>query len=326
MPDAVRPASLRRLAILDDYQGAALASADFAPLTERGLEITVFTERIEPAQLASRLEPFDAIVAMRERTAFPAQMLRALPRLRLLVNTGRNAPNVDLEVARQLGIEVCGTGGSAHGAPELTWALMLAALRHLPTELANGAQGRWQSTVGREAAGLTLGLVGLGNIGQKMARYAEAFGMRVLAWSPHLTPERAERGGAEYVASLTELAQRSDVLSVHLKLAESTRGLVNAEVLSALGPHGLLVNTARGPLVDEAALLTALRSGQLGGAALDVFDVEPLPAEHPLRTAPNTLLTPHIGFVTQQSLAAFYAGAVQDVLAYLDGAPVNVLN
>lgn len=325
MPDAARPASLRRLAILDDFQSAALGATDWSPLRERGIELSVFTEHLDPTALVSALEPFDAIVAMRERTAFPADLLRALPRLRLLVNTGRNAPNVDLEAARELGIAVCGTGGSAAGAPELTWALLLAALRHLPTEAANGAGGRWQSTVGREAAGLTLGLVGLGNIGRTVARYGAAFGMRVLAWSPRLTPERAAEGGAEFVPTIRELAERSDVLSVHLKLADSTRGLVDAEVLQALGPRGVLVNTARGPIVDEAALLAALASGDLGGAALDVFDTEPLPADHPLRTAPNALLTPHIGFVTEQSLAAFYAGAVEDVLAYLEGRPVNEL-
>ncbi|MDR2255968.1 MAG: D-2-hydroxyacid dehydrogenase family protein [Arthrobacter sp.] len=323
-PHAAAPTGGRavaRLAILDDFQDAALSSADFAPLRARGIELTVFTHSLgqDPADIAADLAPFDAVIAMRERTPFSAEALALLPRLRLIVNTGRGVPHLDLDAAREHGVAVYTTGGSAAGAPELTWALLLAALRHLPTELANGREGRWQTTVGREAEGLTLGIVGLGRIGSRLARYGRAFGMNVLAWSPRLDARRAADGGAKFVPSLLELAERSDVLSVNLKLVPETEGLVNAEVLGALGPQGLLVNTARGPLVDEEALVEALNSGALGAAALDVYDTEPLPADHPLRSARHALLTPHIGFVTEQSLAAFYGESVQRVLAYLDG-------
>lgn len=318
---AERGRTVKRLAVLDDFQDAALSSADFGPLRERGVELTVFTHSLgdDPGAIAEALEPFDAVIAMRERTPFSAETLGLLPRLQLIVNTGRGVPHIDLEAARARGVAVYTTGGSAAGAPELTWALMLAALRHLPTELANGAEGRWQTTVGREAEGLTLGIVGLGRIGSRMADYGNAFGMNVLAWSPQLDEERARAAGAGFASSLLELAERSDVLSVNLKLVPETAGLIDAAVLRALGPRGLLVNTARGPLVDEAALLAALNSGELGGAALDVYDTEPLPADHPLRSASNALLTPHIGFVTEQSLAAFYGQAVDRVLTYLDG-------
>jgi len=312
------------VAVLDDYQNVALTSADWSPVTERA-EVVVFTDHLDTADaVVDALARFDVLVAMRERTAFPAEVLRRLPALRLLVTTGMGNAAIDLDAARALGVTVCGTGASPAAAPEHTWALLLALVRHVPTEDANVRAGRWQTTVGRELDGKTIGLLGLGRIGQRMARYATAFGMEVLAWSQNLTAERAAAHGAQLV-SKAELFGRSDVVSIHVKLSDRTRGLVGSEELRLLGPDGLLVNTSRGPIVDEPALLAALHDGTVGGAALDVFGVEPLPADDPWRTAPNTVLTGHLGYVTAEQYAVFYGDAVADIAAWLDGAPIRTL-
>ena len=318
---------LARVAVLDDYQEAAGVCADWDLLRHRGVDVTFIHEFLgtDTAALARALEGFDAIIAMRERTAFPAALLRALPKLKLLVNTGRGTPHIDLQAAADAGITVCNTDGSAAGAPELTWALMLAALRHLPAESLGMRDGTWQRSVGREAAGQTIGIVGLGRIGSRVAKYAAAFDMDVAAWSPHLTPERAAAAGARYVGSLEELATQADVLTVHLQPGPATDGVVNRKVLRALGPGGLLVNTARASLVDQTAMVQGLIEGWLGGAALDVYDCEPLHERHPLRLAPRTVLTPHIGFVTLEAYRVFYGQAVEDVLAFMDGTPVRVV-
>ncbi len=317
-----------RIAVLDDYQGVALTSADWSPVTghpTRPCTVDVFRDHLaDPSALVERLEPYDAVVVMRERTPLPRQVLTRLPRLRLVVTTGRRNPSIDTAAAAEAGIIVCGTDSLATAPAELTWALILGLARHLLPEAAAMRTGGWQTTVGRDLAGHTLGLIGLGRIGSQVAAVGGAFGMDVVAWSRNLTAERAEAAGARSV-TLDALLSSSDVVSVHLPLADATRGLLGERELSLMRADALLVNTSRGPIVDEAALLAALERGHLGGVGLDVFDEEPLPAEHPLRTAPRTLLTPHLGYVTRDVYATFFAGVVEDVTAYLDGAPIRLL-
>jgi phosphoglycerate dehydrogenase-like enzyme len=313
-----------RIAVLDDYQSVALTSADFTQLTGRAEVVTFSDHLTDEDALVARLADFDGIIAMRERTAFPASLLKRLPKLRLLVTTGMQNASMDVAAARAQGITVSGTGGSPGATPELVWALVLAVVRNIPTEDANVRAGRWQTTLGPELAGSTLGIVGLGRLGQVVARYARAFDMRLVAWSPNLTRDTAAEHGAELVGK-QELFERSDIATVHLKLSDRSVGTVGAAELRQLGPRGYLVNTSRGPIVDESALVTALHNGTIAGAALDVFDVEPLPADHPLRTAPNTVLTPHVGYASTQSYQRFYGDAVADVLGWLDGSPVREL-
>lgn len=317
-----------RIAVLDDYQGVALTSADWSAVTEHPrtrCTVEVFRDHLsEQAALAQRLAPFEAVVVMRERTPLPADVLAALPRLRLVVTTGRRNPSIDVASATAAGITVCGTESLATAPAELTWALVLGLARHLVPEATAVRDGGWQTTVGRDLGGHTLGLLGLGRIGSQVAAVGRAFGMDVLAWSRNLTPDRAGAAGARAVP-LDELLAASDVVSVHLPLADGTRGLVGERELALMRPDALLVNTSRGPVVDERALLAALERGHLGGVGLDVFDEEPLPADHPLRTAPRTLLTPHLGYVTQDVYATFFRGVVEDVTAYLDGSPIRLL-
>lgn len=317
-----------RIAVLDDYQGVALTSADWSPVTDHSTSpstVDVFRDHVsEPAALVDRLEPYDAVVVMRERTPLPREVLTRLPRLRLVVTTGRRNPSIDTGAAAEAGITVCGTDSLSSAPAELTWALVLGLARHLVTETTAVRDGGWQTTVGRDLAGHTLGLVGLGRIGTQVAAVGRAFGMDVVAWSRSLTSERAADAGAR-AASLDEVLSTSDVVSIHLVLAEGTRGLIGERELGLMRPDALLVNTSRGPIVEERALLAALDSGHLDGVGLDVFDEEPLPARHPLRRAPRTLLTPHLGYVTQDVYATFFTGVVEDVTAYLDGSPVRTL-
>lgn len=313
-----------RVAVLDDYQGVALDSADWGPVRERA-EVRVFRDHLaDEDAVAARLEGFDVVVAMRERTPFPASLLRRLPGLRLLVTTGMRNAAIDVGAARELGVTVCGTAGSSAATPELTWGLLLALARGIPDELAAVRDGGWQRGVGFELAGTTLGILGLGRIGQRVAGYARAFGMDVLAWSQNLRPEGAAAHKVRYVGR-EELFEASAVVTVHLKLSDRTTGLVGRRELDLLGPRGYLINTSRGPIVDEGELVAALREGRLAGAALDVFGTEPLPGGHPLRTLPNALVTPHIGYVTRETYGTFYGEAVEDIVAWLDGAPVRVL-
>jgi phosphoglycerate dehydrogenase-like enzyme len=316
---------LPRVAILDDYQEVALASADWSAITGRA-DITVFTGHIaDSGDLARRLAPYEVIVAMRERTPFPAALLGQLPALKLLITTGMRNASLDLAAARRRGVTVCGTAGSGAGAPELAWGLIMAVARNIPQEDALVRAGGWQAAVGRELAGSTLGLLGLGRIGQRVARYAHAFDMDVIAWSQNLTGSRARSCGARLVTK-TELFAKAGIVSIHLQLSARTAGLVGAAELALLGPDGYLVNTSRGPVVDEAALISALRGNVIAGAGLDVFAVEPLPAGHPLRSLPNTVITPHIGYVTAQGYEVFYADIVADIAAWLDGSPVRVIS
>ena len=312
-----------RVAVLDDYQGVARTSADWSPLDGRA-EVTVFSDHLDDADaLIARLLPFDVVCVMRERTPLPAAIIDRLPRLKLICSTAARNASIDVAAAAARGIPVCNTGYTSHGAAELTWALLLAAARHVPAEVASVRSGGWQTTVGGDLHGHTLGLVGLGRIGAMIARVGLAFGMRVIAWSQNLSPERAAEAGVEAVDKATLFAT-ADYVSVHLVLSDRSRGVVGADDLARMKPTAWLVNTSRGPLVDEAALVDALRAGRIGGAALDVFDVEPLPPAHPLRTLPNVLATPHVGFVTRDTYAVFYRDTVENIGAWLDGAPMRV--
>ena len=313
-----------RIAVLDDYQQVALAMADWSPLLEQG-RVDAFTEH-EPDEdaLAELLQPYDVVVLMRERTPVPATLLDRLPRLRLLVTTGRRNPVVDVEAARARGVTVCGTRSLASAPVELTWALVLGLARHLVTEAGNMREGRWQTTVGADLAGRTLGIIGLGRIGSAVARVGSAFGMGVVAWSENLTEERAADLGATAVP-LEELLRVSDVVTIHQVLSDRTLGLVGRRELSLMKPSALLVNTSRGPVVDTDALLDALEREVIAGAGLDVYDEEPLPAHHPLRSAPNVLLTPHLGYVTEDVYRTFFGDVVEAILAWRDGEPVREL-
>ncbi|MFC7847485.1 D-2-hydroxyacid dehydrogenase family protein [Arthrobacter sp. NPDC057388] len=316
---------MHQLAILDDYQRVAHRYADWSSLEERGVTVTAISQHIAAeADVVAALQDFDIVIAMRERTPFPGRILEKLPRLKLLVTTGAANASIDVEAAARLGITVCGTGGSPAAAPELTWALLLAFARNLTQEEAALRGGRWQTGVGFELSGKTLGIVGLGKIGTRIAGYGRAFGMDVLAWSQNLTEEAAAAAGVRKVTK-DELFRESDVVSLHLRLSARSEGTVGERELRLLGPDGVLVNTARGPLVDQGALVTALQEGWIRGAALDVFDQEPLPSGHPLLEVPRTLLTPHLGYVTDASYRAFFGGALEDVKAWLDGSAIRTL-
>jgi phosphoglycerate dehydrogenase-like enzyme len=307
--------------LLDDYQGVALA---MGPWDQLDAEVVPLRSHLLGDALVDALAGSEVVVAMRERTPFDRALLDRLPDLRLLVTTGAVNASIDLEAARDRGVVICGTRSRQDGPAELTWALVLAVTRRITLEDAAVRAGGWQSTLGPELAGRTLGVLGLGRLGSRVAGYGRTFGMRVLGWSANLDPGHARELGVEPVA-LDDLLVRSDVVTVHLRLSERTRGLLGARELDLIGAEGYLINTSRGPIVDEPALVQALRSGRLGGAGLDVFDVEPLPANHPLRTAPRTVLTPHLGYVATDAYRTFYGDAVEDIAAWLAGAPVRVL-
>jgi phosphoglycerate dehydrogenase-like enzyme len=326
-----------KIAILDDYQDVALGYADWKGLPGSP-EVTVFTEHIERHELlAEELRPFDVIVAMRERTAFPASLLALLPGLKLLVTTGMGNAAIDLDAARERGVTVCGTGGYPGSTAELTWGLILSVVRHIPAEdqrmrasaRAGGAavasRGGWQQTIGTSLHGKTLGVVGLGRIGREVAAVGQAFGMQVAAWSQNLDEDEARNNGV-WPVSKQQLFSGSDVVTIHYKLSPRSTGLVGAAELRLMKPTAYLVNTSRGPIVDRPALVAALRGGQIAGAALDVYDAEPLPLGDALRTLPNTVLTPHLGYVTDDTYQVFYREAAEDVAAFASGSPVRVLN
>lgn len=316
--------ALPRVAVLDDYQQVALRYGPWDQLRGRA-HVQVFHDHLGDADaLAARLAPFEVLCLMRERTPLPADLIARLPRLRLIVTTGMANASVDIAAAQARGIPVCGTGGQHTGTPELVWLHILALARRLRAETEGLAAGAWQTGVGTDLHGRTLGLVGLGRVGTRVAAVAQAFGMRVLAWSPHLTPERAVAHGAQWVDKPT-LFRLADFVVVAMQHHPSTHHLVGAQELAFMQPTAYLVNTSRGPLVDEAALLDALTGGRIAGAGLDVFDQEPLPQDHPLRSLPQVLLTPHIGYVTEATYRRFFTETVECVLAWLDGAPVRVL-
>lgn len=315
---------MTRVAVLDDYQSVALTIVDWTVLPPDA-EVTAFQNHLsETDAVAERLKDFEIVVAMRERTPFPRSLMEALPKLRLVATAGMRNASIDMAAAEDLGITVCGTGGLGYPTAELTWALILALLRHIPEEDRATRDGCWQMSMGTGARGKTLGVVGLGNLGSQVATIGNAFGMAVLAWSQNLTAARAEQFGATLVTK-SELLSRSDIVTIHLVLSDRTRNLIGAGELGLMKPTAYLVNTSRGPIVNEKALVDALQRQTIAGAGLDVFDVEPLPLDHPLRSMPNTVITPHIGYVTEETYKVFLGEAVEDVRAFLAGEPVRVL-
>jgi phosphoglycerate dehydrogenase-like enzyme len=317
-----------RVAVLDDYQHIAEATGPWHLLPD-GVEVEYFHDHLSDEwAVAHRLSPFQAVVAMRERTPFPASLLSQLTNLRLLVTTGPFNAVIDVADATSRGVVVCGTGGQrvpdSDPTAELTWGLILAVARHIPQEDRGVRHGHWQQTVGTYLYGKTLALLGLGHMGSAVARVGQAFGMHTIAWSPNLTEERAQQGGAALV-SKGDLFRSADVLSVHLVLSNRTRGIVGEHELSLMKPTAFLINTSRGPLVSEAGLVAALQAGLIAGAALDVFDPEPLPPSHPLCSMDNVVLTPHLGYVTEGTYASFFTQIVEDINAYLEGRPIRVI-
>lgn len=314
-----------RVAVLDDYQGVALKMANWSTLPS-DVEVKVFQDHLSDQDaVAERLKDFEIIVAMRERTPFPRKLLEQLPKLKLLVSTGTRNASIDMNAASELGIVVSGTGLLVYPTAELTWGLILALLRHIPQEDRATRTGQWQFTLGIGLQGKTLGVMGLGKQGSLVAKFGLAFGMSVIAWSQNLTVERTAEVGVTLV-NKEELLSRSDIVTIHLVLSNRTRGLLGARELSLMKPTAYLINTSRGPIVEEKALIEALQKGTIAGAALDVFDEEPLPLDHPLRRLENTVITPHIGYVTVETYKVFFEDAVEDIRAFLEGKPIRVLN
>jgi phosphoglycerate dehydrogenase-like enzyme len=315
---------MMNVAVLDDYQGVALSMADWSALGG-DVRVQVFRDHLAGERaLVDRLGSFEAIVAMRERTPFPRSLLEALPGLRLLVTTGMRNASIDLQAATRLGITVCGTEGLGYPTAELTWGLILAWARRIAREDQATRDGRWQTTIGLGLRGKVLGVIGLGRLGSQVATIGRAFGMSVIAWSQNLTGERAAACGAAFVSKDDLLAQ-ADVVTIHLQLSDRTRGLLGPRELGLMKADALLVNTSRGPIVDEGALIAALRQRTIAGAALDVFDEEPLPRDHPLRQLDSTVITPHLGYVTVEGYGVFYRDAVEDIRAFREGRPIRVL-
>lgn len=301
-----------KIAILDDYQQVASSFADFSVLDNQA-DITVFHDHIaDEAALVERLLPFQIVCVMRERTPLNREILSKLSNLKLIVSTGFRNASIDVKAAEELGIEIRNTGYVWSGAPELTWALLMAIARHIPKENSNFRAGNWQTTIGVDLKGKTIGIIGLGNIGINIATYAKAFGMKVVAWSENLTEEKCRAEGVQLVTK-EELFRESDFITVHLVLSERSRGVINKESIDLMKPTAYLINTSRGPLIDEQALIDALTAKRIAGAAIDVFHTEPLRADHPLRKLDNLLGTPHIGYVTEETYRVFY----QDILKEL---------
>jgi phosphoglycerate dehydrogenase-like enzyme len=306
-----------QIAVLDDYQNAALESADWSALRDRA-DITVFQDHLaDPDAVIERLLPFDVVCVMRERTPLPRKVIERLPNLKLIASTGSANASIDLAAAGDHGITVVHTGYRSDPTVEFTWALILACARHIVTESNSLRSGGWQQPVGVDLRGKTLGVLGLGNVGSEVARIGSAFGMKLIAWSQNMTPEAAKAAGAILV-SKDQLFERADILTIHLVLSSRTRGLVRAAELERMKPTAWLINASRGPIVEEQALITALQNKRLAGAAIDVFDIEPLPPSHPFRTLDNVLATPHIGYVSQDLYKTFYEDTVSNIRKWLD--------
>jgi D-3-phosphoglycerate dehydrogenase len=314
-----------RCAILDDYQNVALSMADWSKVAD-DIHIKVFNAHLGAAdKVVAALQGFSIVCAMRERTAFPRAVIEALPDLKLLITTGMRNASIDLDAARARGIVVCGTPSFGNATAAIATGLMLELARHIGYENARLKAGApWQTTIGLDLEGMTLALLGLGKLGTRMAEIGRAFRMNVIAWSQNLTPDACRQVGVEHVGR-DDLFRKADFLSIHVQLSERTRGLIGGRELGLMKPGAFLINTSRGPIVEEAALIAALRDKRIAGAGLDVFDVEPLPVEHPLRKLDNVVLTPHLGYVAEQNYRAFFAGIVDDIRAFLDGKPVRVL-
>lgn len=315
---------MKKLAILDDFERAALAMTDWSGLAER-VDVAVFDDHLDDEDaLVERLHDFELVFLMRERTPFPAALIERLPKLELIVTSGMRNFSIDLDAARERGVVVTGTPILPYPAAEHTWALILALAKRIPASDATMRAGGWTEALNLGLNGKTLGVVGLGKLGSQVARVGQAFGMRVIAWSRNLTPERCAEVGVEYAAR-ERLFESADFVTIHLHVGERNRGLVTAEDFARMKPEAFLINTSRGPIVDETALVTALERGTIAGAGLDVYDVEPLPADHPLRGFPNTVVTPHQGYVTLENYRQFYATAVENILAFLAGSPIHCL-
>jgi phosphoglycerate dehydrogenase-like enzyme len=306
-----------KIAVLDDYQNVALQMADWSPIGKRA-SIQVFNDHLDdPGAVVQRLLPFDVVCVMRERTPLKRATIEQLPNLKLIASTAPRNASIDLEAAKDRGIDVVHTGYTSSPTVELTWALILAGARHITAESEGLRRGEWQHTIGDDMANHTLGIIGLGSIGSKVAKVALAFGMNVIAWSQNLTAEKAAAAGATLV-SKQELLQQADIATIHLVLSERTRGLIGASELALMKPSARIVNTSRGPIIVETALIEALRQGQIAGAAVDVYDVEPLPRDHPYRSILNLLATPHIGYVSRDLYQRFYRDTVSNIGAWLD--------
>ena len=315
----------RRCAILDDYQNVALKSADWSKVATE-LDCKIFNEHLGSQEnVIKALQGFEIICAMRERTAFPRAVIEKLPDLKLLITTGMRNASIDVAAAREHGVVVSGTPATGNPTSGIAIGLMLELTRRIGYEDARLKAGApWQSTIGLDLEGLTLGVIGFGKLGARTSRIAQAFGMKVMAWSQNLTPEKCKAVGVEY-AQKDELFRQSDLITIHVVLSQRTRGLVGAKELALMKPTAYIVNTSRGPIIEEGALLAALREKRIAGAGLDVFDIEPLPVDHPLRKMDNVVLTPHLGYVSLQNYRAYFSGVVDDIRAYLDGSPVRVL-
>jgi len=315
-----------RCAILDDYQNVALKMADWSKVAS-DLDIKVFSDPLGGAdEVADALKGFGIICAMRERTPFPRALIEALPDLRLLITTGMVNRAIDLDAAKARNVTVCGTGGFGNPTTGIAWGLILELTRKIGFENARLKGGAlWQSVLGADVEGLTLGIIGLGKLGTRVAEVGKAFRMKVVVWSQNITPERAQAAGVEYAASKEDLLRQADIVSIHIPLTPKSRALIGAKELGLMKPSALLVNTSRGPIVEEAALLAALRGNKIAGAGLDVYDIEPLPLDHPLRRLDNVVLTPHLGYASQQTYRAYFGGVVDDIRGFLDGKPVRVL-
>ncbi|RMV67195.1 D-isomer specific 2-hydroxyacid dehydrogenase [Pseudomonas caricapapayae] len=313
-----------KIAVLDDWQDVARDVVDWSTLVPVGEVSFLHEYPADTATMVQRLRGFDIICVMRERTLFDEALLSQLPALKLLVTGGMRNAAIDIAAAKRQGIVVCGTESYKNAAPELTWALIMGITRNLVAEANSLRAGNWQVGLGSDLHGKTLGVLGLGSIGKWIARYGQAFGMKVIAWSQNLTPEAAAESGVTYV-SKQQLFEQADVLSVHLVLSERSRGLVDAEALGWMKPGAYLINSSRGPIIDQTALIETLQQRRIAGAALDVFDIEPLPADHPFRTLDNVLATPHIGYVTENNYRTFYGQMIEDIQAWHARSPIRVL-
>ena len=313
-----------KIAILDDYQSVAKDMADWDSLQEA--EVEFFSDHLSnEEQIADRLHKFDIVMGMRERTPFPKTLIEKLPNLKLLITSGARNASFDLDAATKQGVMVCGTPGQGEGPTELTWGLILALLRNIPQEDTQTREGQWGTSLGIGLEGKTLGILGLGHIGSLVARVGNAFGMNIIAWSTNLTADRASECNAKLVDKAA-LFEESDIVSIHVRLSDRTHGLVGQKELELMKATAYLINISRGPIVDEASLVQALESNAIAGAGLDTFDIEPLPSEHPLLKLNNTVLTPHIGYVTKEGYSAFYEGVVENIRGFLSGEPIRVIN
>jgi len=314
-----------RCAILDDYQNVALTVTDWSKVAA-DLDIKVFSQHLGGADnVIKALQGFTIVCAMRERTAFPRAVIEKLPDLKLLITTGARNASIDVAAAKERGVVVCGTPSTGSPTAGIAIGLMLELTRRIGYENARMKAGQlWQTTIGVDLEGMTLGVLGLGKLGTRTAAIAKAFGMKVIAWSQNLTAEKCAAAGADYV-SKEDLFRQADFITIHLVLSQRTRGLVGTREFALMKPSAYIINTSRGPIIDEAAVLAALREKRIAGAGLDVFDIEPLPIDHPLRKMDNVVLTPHLGYVAIQNYRAYFAGVVDDIRAFLDGKPVRVL-